>query len=347
MDQLLSAEQGERIGTALLVAMGTPESAARTVAQSLVSANLCGHDSHGLLRLPWYAEFIPDGRAVPTAEPVVARRSGATAVVDGRHGWGQLAGRLAVETATGLANDHGIAIVTAHDCNHIGRLGEYAESLTEQGLISVLWCNADPAVAPFGGRTAMLGTNPFAAGIPGGAGRPPIIVDFATAAVAEGKLRIERSAGRSVPLGLLQDSEGRPSTDPEDFYAGGSLLTFGEHKGFGLAVLVELLGGALSGNHIGFLSRHQWGNGVVLIAFAAEPLIDPDQFEAEIMEAADLLRAAAPAQGFDRVLMPGDVERATLERRRVSGFEVASGIWDQLTDLGDSLGVDLHALLAG
>lgn len=256
MDRILTADAAVDAGSRLPEGLGTPAPAAADVARSLVSANLAGHDSHGLLRLPWYAEFVSDSRAVPTATPVVTTQSGATAAIDGRQGWGQLAGHLAVDTAAELAEQFGIGIVTAKRCNHIGRLGEYAELLAARGLISMLWCNADPSVAPFGGRIRMLGTDPFAAGIPG---HLPLIIDFATAAVAEGKLRIERAAGHRVPLGLIQDAQGRPSTDPEDFYAGGALLPFGAHKGFGLVVLVELLGGALSGNHVGFLPEYQWG----------------------------------------------------------------------------------------
>ncbi|GGL99506.1 Ldh family oxidoreductase [Nakamurella endophytica] len=341
-DRMLTAAQGEEIGTRLLEGMGTPRASAEVVARSLVSANLCGHDSHGLLRLPWYAEFLTDGRADAAAEPVVERTSGASAVVDGRHGWGQLAGRLAVRTAAELARQHGVSVVTAHSCNHIGRLGEYAEDLAAQGLVSILWCNADPSVAPFGGRQRLLGTDPFAAGIPSGE-RPPLIVDFATAAVAEGKLRIERAAGRQVAPGLIQDADGRPSTDPEDFYSGGSLLPFGGHKGFGLAVLVELLGGALSGNHVGFLPQYRWGNGLVLLALAPGRLIDPDSFAAEITEASDVLRGSPPAEGVERVLLPGDVERATRERRLRDGFPMLDTLWDRLVELGDRLGVRLPA----
>ncbi len=341
MDRTLAARDAEQIATRLMFGMGTSPPAASLVAQSLVSANLAGHDSHGLLRVPWYWEFVGDGRAVPTAEPLVQRRSGATAVVDGAHGWGQLAGRLAVDTATDIAREHGIGVVTAHSCNHVGRLGEYAETLAERGLISILWCNADPSVAPFGGRRRLLGTDPFAAGIPAGPRRPPIIVDFATAGVAEGKLRIDRQAGRQVAPGLIQDPEGRPSTDPEDFYRGGALLPFGAHKGFGLAVLVELLGGALSGNHVGFLPSYSWGNGVVLIALAPGHLIDADQFADEIVEAGDVLRESPPAQGVDRVLLPGDVERRTREIRERDGIPVPGAVWQQLQVLADELGVSL------
>ena len=338
MDRVLTADEAVDIGTRLLAALGTPAAAAGEVARSLVSANLAGHDSHGLLRLPQYAQFVTDGWVDPAATPVIASRSAAAASIDGQHSWGQLAGHLAVNCAAELAGEFGIGIVTARRCNHIGRLGEYAEQLAARGLVSLLWCNSDPSVAPFGGRTRMLGTDPFAAGIPD---QPPLIIDFATAAVAEGKLRIERAAGRPVPPGLILDADGRSSTDPEDFYAGGALLPFGAHKGFGLAVLVELLGGALSGNHVGFLPGYESGNGLVMIAIAPSRLVDAQAFATEIGAAAAGLRAAPPAEGVEKVLLPGDVERLTTQRRSAEGFVVPAPIWQQLTDLADRLEIAL------
>ncbi|MCW2699102.1 MAG: Ldh family oxidoreductase [Blastococcus sp.] len=340
-DRVLSYAQARGVAASLMEAMGTPAPAAGMVADSLAGANLRGHDSHGLLRLPWYRQFITDGHAIPDAQPVVVHRSAAAAVVDGRHGWGQLAGRLAVETAAELARAHGVAVVTARNCNHVGRLGEFAETLAEQGLVSILWCNADPAVAPFGGRQRMLGTDPFAAGIPAGAGSPAIIVDFATAAVAEGKLRLDRLAKRPVQAGVIQDAEGRPSTDPEDFYRGGALLPFGLHKGFGLAVIIELLGGALSGNHVGFLPSYQWGNGLVMIAIAPNHLVDRSSFLDEIATASEMLRASPPAPGVDRVRLPGDVESETMAQRERDGIPISGAAWQQLVELAEELEVVL------
>lgn len=340
-DRVLTDEAAREVARRLLRGLSTPDDSARVVACSLVEANLCGHDSHGLIRLPWYAEFVRDGRAMPQARPEVVRESGAVAVIDGQRCWGQLAGRLAVRTASRLAAQAGVGVVTIRSANHVGRLGEYAEDLAERGLASVLWCNADPSVAPFGGRQRLLGTNPFAAGVPAADGGPPVIVDFATAAVAEGKLRVDRIAGRRVAPGLIQDAQGRPSTDPEDFYAGGALLPFGLHKGFGLAVLIELLGGALSGNHVGFLPEYTWGNGCVLIALRPDAFIDPDQFADEVTRAAAVIRHSPPAPGMERVLLPGDVERDTREQRLREGIPVPAGVWDQLTTLADRLAVAL------
>lgn len=336
-DRLISTEEAVEVGRRILGSLGTPDAAAERVARSLAEANLCGHDSHGIIRLPWYASFVDDGRAVPTASPEVVSDSGAVAVIDGNRCWGQLAGHLAVEVGARKAEALGIAAVTVRSANHIGRLGEYAEVLAGRGLVSLMWCNADPSVAPYGGRSRMLGTNPLAVGIPAGVDRPPIIVDFATAAIAEGKLRLERLAGRPVPPGLIQDAEGKPSTNPEDFYAGGSLLPFGGHKGYGLALTVELLGGALSENHVSFLPEYSWGNGVVLIVLDPAAFTDAVAFAAEVGRAGDLLHASPPAEGVERVLLPGDIERAVRSARRRSGIPVPEQIWQQLQDTAAGL----------
>jgi hydroxycarboxylate dehydrogenase B len=184
----------------------------------------------------------------------------------------------------------------------------------------------------------MLGTDPFAVGIPAD---PPVIVDFATAAVAEGKLRLERVAGRRVPEGLIQDADGRPSTDPEDYYAGGSLLPFGGHKGYGLALTIELLGGALSGNHVGFLPEYEWGNGFVLLVLDPAAFPGAPAYAGEIARACAGVRDSPPAAGVDRVLLPGDVERRTRAERARTGIPVPAGVWAQLEETAAALGVTL------
>lgn len=342
--RILSLSEAVEVGRLILTGLGTPSAAAIEVAESLAAANLCGHDSHGLMRLPWYASFVDEGLAVPDAVPQTVLDRGAVGVIDGGRCWGQLAGHLAVDVAASKARDNGIAAVAVRSANHLGRLGEYAEALAQHDLVGLMWCNADPSVAPFGGRTRMLGTNPFAVGIPADGVEPPVVVDFATAAVAEGKLRLERVAGRSVAPGLIQDARGQPSIDPEDFYAGGSLLPFGGHKGFGLAVTIELLGGALSGNHVGFLPEYSWGNGLVLIAMDPVAFTDAAAFASEVARASRLIRDSPPATGTERVMLPGDVERRTRDVRTARGIPVADEVWAQLNQTAQRFGVSLAAI---
>ena len=180
----------KRLGQAILEAVGTPEDLAAIVAGSLVDANLAGHDSHGVIRLTSYVAGVRSGQVQPGARAVVESLGDACARVDGAWGWGQPAAHIATDTASKLARANGVGLVTVGRCNHIGRLGEYIEDLSRAGQIGLMTCNSPPAVAPYGGYTRLLGTNPIAWGAPRSPGKPPIVVDFATASIAEGKLRI-------------------------------------------------------------------------------------------------------------------------------------------------------------
>lgn len=318
------------LATDILLAVGTPAAEAALVAHSLVTANAVGHDSHGVVRLLEYTGFVDRGLVVPNARPIVDSAFGAVASVDGAGGWGQVAATEAARIAGDAAESFGIGATTVRNCNHIGRIGEYAEQLAARGLASIIWCNADPSVAPFGGRSRVLGTNPLAVGIPV-ADSAPFILDFATSAVAEGKLRVAHAAGESVPEGLLIDGEGRPSTEPGDFYAGGALLPFGGHKGYALSAFIELLGGGLSGNHPSSTSRYRAGNGVVIIALSPEAFAALD-FAQDITEGVAALRNSTPIDPNRPVLIPGDVE-AMVRRDRADAIPVGAEIWANLTAL--------------
>jgi uncharacterized oxidoreductase len=320
----------------ILRALGTPEPASRVVADSLVGAQLAGHDSHGVIRLMEYASFVERGVLQPGAVPEIVAAAGATAVVDGNRGWGQPACQLAVATADRLARQYGVATVTVRRCNHIGRIGEYVESLASAGLVGLAWCNADPTVAPYGGKARLLGTNPIAAGIPLGAGQPPVVMDFATAAAAEGKLRVAAATGAPIESGLVIDQDGRPATTAEAFYQGGALLPFGGHKGYGLNVMIEMLGGALSGNHPSASPEYETGNGAVLLAIDTGFFVRTEDFLADVNSTAQALRGS-PSVAADRpVLLPGDVENAQRALRH-DEVPVADQIWQQLGELADRL----------
>src|SRR4051812_36400888 len=192
---IVTHESLRRICRAVAEAAGTPADIALVVSESLVDANLAGHDSHGMLRLPWYINSIRQGSLRADARAFVASRRGATAIVDGALGWGQPAARLAAATAIEIATESGIGAVTIVSCNHIGRVGDYVAAIARAGKIGMAWCNAGPAVAPYGGYQRIMGTNPFAWAAPREAGQPPLVLDFATSYVAEGKLRVARAKG--------------------------------------------------------------------------------------------------------------------------------------------------------
>ena len=194
--------------------MGAPAATARAVAASLALSNLVGHDSHGIVRLLQYSDWVKKGQIRPDAEATVASKRGAVATVDGAWGFGQPAAQMATALASQLASANGVAAVAISACNHVGRLGEYVATIADQGQMGLAFCNSGPVVAPFGGAGRVMGTNPFAwsAPLPDG----PVVLDFATAKIAEGKVKIALAEGHKVPPGSIIDSEGRPSTDPED-----------------------------------------------------------------------------------------------------------------------------------
>lgn len=320
--------------TDILHELGTPTPQAQEVAESLVEANKVGHESHGVVRLLEYASFVERGVLDPAATPRVVHRSGAATVVDGNHGWGQIAARFTADQAAQAAHEYGVGIATLRNGNHIGRIGEYVERMAAGGIASIIWCNADPTVAPFGGKERMLGTNPFATGIPV-EDEHPFVMDIATATVAEGKLRVARAAGATIEPGAVIDADGRDSTDPNDFYEGGALRAFGGHKGYALSAFIELLGGALSGNHPSVTSRYREGNGVVMIG------IDPGAFAAadfaiDVRETVHALRDSAPARPGTNVLIPGDIE-ASLRSERSAEVPVNDNIWADVVALRERL----------
>lgn len=321
-----------RVAQAIIEAADTPPAAAQAVVESLVEANLMGHDSHGVLRLPQYIDLVRHGAVQPQATARLSAQQQATAQVDGAFGWGQPAARLATQTAIALAGDYGVGTVTIVNCNHIGRVGEYVETIARAGMIGIALCNAGPAVAPYGGYQRIMGTNPFAWAAPCGPDRAPFVLDFATSAVAEGKLRVARSKGELIPSGVVVDSAGRSSQDPADFYAGGALQTFGLHKGSGMSVMIELLARGLCGvdqtraSHIGL-------NGPLILALNIPFLAPEEQFQS----AAERLRAqiagSSPLAGFDEVLLPGDPEQRARRRRLEEGIPIPQQTWNDILEL--------------
>lgn len=317
----------------ILALLGTPPDYAQTVCNSLVGANLVGHDSHGVLRLTSYAQMIDAGTIVPAAVPEVDRTDGATAHVDGHWGWGPVGARLAANTAVALAEQYGVGVVTVDHCAHIGRIGEYVEMIANAGMVGMALCNHYPSVAPFGGRERIFGTNPFALATPGGPDQPPIVVDFATAGVAEGKLRVARAKGETVAPGLVVDRDGNPSQTPQAFYEGGALLPFGGHKGYGLGLMVEVLGGLLSGAGIAVLPGFAGANGTLMLAIDISRFTPDAVFAERVTALGDRIHHSQTAAGVERVLLPGEPERLTYARRCQEGIPIPETTWAELQAL--------------
>jgi hydroxycarboxylate dehydrogenase B len=342
-DVTLSAEHLQRVCMDLLCAVGTPDDLALVVSDGLRAANLTGHDSHGLVRLPAYLQNAREGRIEPAARAELVRRRGATACVSARRGWGQPAARLAAQTAAEIAGELGVGAVILQESPHVGRMADYVEVIAAGGHLGMTVTNATPNVAPFGGRDRRLGTDPIAFAIPRPEGRPPIVADFATSVRAEGKVRVARAAGRKVPPGTLIDRDGRPSDDPEDFYAGGSLLPAEGHKGYALAVAIEALGGILSGMGPAMIPAYGAGNGMFVLALEVEAFISVERFMGQVEEMARALESAPTAPGVEQVLLPGEPELRSAERRRREGIPIAEATWREVSRVADELGVTLPA----
>lgn len=321
---------------AALTAIGSPPDIARLVADSLVDANLMGHDSHGVLRLPWYVAHARSGQVLPAERPTLLGSSGATAQVDGRLGWGAPAAQLAAETAIEIARAQGVAAVNIRNCNHVGRLGAYVEMIAAAGMVGIAFCNASTSVAPFGGYGRLMGTNPFAMAAPGD---PPLVLDFATSGVAEGKLRVARAKGEQIAPGVLRDTAGNETLDPAAFYVGGALQTFGQHKGSGLSMMIELLARTFGGVDPTVPGNHGF-NGTLILAFSIPAFVPPDEFAAAAARLSAQVAANPPVAGVERVLLPGEPERLTRSTREREGIPLPEATWDSLVELADELGLE-------
>ena len=334
-----AADRLHRVAVAVLEAAGTAPEGARIVADSLVDAKLAGHDSHGVIRLLGYLEAARNGHVDPAAEPTLLGRDRATARVDGRWGWGQPAMRLATGAAIEGAREFGVGVAAVRNCSHIGRVAPYVETIARAGMVGIALANAGPAVAPFGGRARVMGTNPIAWAAPRADGQAPLAFDIATSAVAEGKLRVAVAKGERVAPGLIVDADGQATEDPADFYAGGALLPFGGHKGYGFSLLAQVLGRGLAGMDPARLKTQRGVNGPVVLALDVAPFAPLAGFvDAVEAQCAEVLESP-PGEGFAAVLLPGDQELAERARRLAEGIPVPERTWEAQTAAAAALGV--------
>ena len=335
-----------------LVVGGFGSSAAEVeaVTNNLVEANLTGHDSHGVGLLPMYADNYLDGGLKPNTGMAVVHDGGSMLRLDGQGGFGQVIGAQAMVLGIARAKAHGSCILAVGNSHHLGRIGAWAEMAAAAGLVSLHFVNVilRPIVAPYGGADARFGTNPVTAAIPL-RGREPFILDFATSVIAQGKTRVALNKGEQVPPDHLIDDSGRPTTDPRYSVIPpfGAILTFGAHKGYGLAVLCELLGGALAAG----LSLHGEAsgpkrvlNGMLCVLIDPAGLGDVAAFEAQALAFVDSVLASPPREGFDRVRLAGEPERESRARRMAGGLPVDATTWQHIVAAALRLGVDPAAV---
>jgi uncharacterized oxidoreductase len=330
----IPADQLEGLVQRIFLGLGSTGREAELVARHLVEANLRGHDSHGVGVLPGYVRNAQAGELVVNRALEIALDLGSLLLCDGHLGAGQVMAHDAMEVGIGRARENGSCIVLLRNSHHIGRIGHWAEQCAEAGVVSVHFVNvvSDPAVAPFGGTAARLGTNPFAVGVPRH-GAPPIIVDFATSRWAVGKVRVAMKTGTSVPPGTLLDANGQPTDDPAALFTHppGALLTFGDHKGWGLSLACEVLAGALTGGKTqsGPRTRPAVVNSMFSVLVSADAIGTAGRFAAQVDAVVQWVqsetRASKPA-----VYLPGEPELETRVRRLRDGVPIDPATWQEI-----------------
>lgn len=341
-------------------AAGCDAAEAGRIGHHLVSANLAGHDSHGVIRTARYVQWLQEGKVRAGQTLTVVTESPTHALVDGNWGFGQTIGPLAVDLGIAKARAAGMAIVALRNSGHIGRIGDWAERAAEAGLVSIHFVNVagGELVAPFGGVDRRFSTNPFCVGAPLPEG-PPLILDMATSLVAEGKVLVAANGGKKLPAGALIEPDGALSTDPRTLYGpvegthvrdpangAGALRAFGEHKGSGIAFMCEILAGCLTGGGtsgpIPGGKRGRVANGMLSIylrpeSFGAEGFVQAAQ------EYAGYVKSSRPATPGGEVLVPGEPEAHTRTARLRDGVPLQAATWAAITDTAGRLGVTVPA----
>jgi len=347
---LIQADELTSFVTQLLTTAGADREVAQEVAEHLVQANLKGHDSHGVGMLPAYMHSISNGFLDPGAHAEVIRDQNSIMLVDGRMGFGQVVGREATELAIQRARENALVCLGLRNAHHLGRIGTYGEMCGQAGLVSIHFVNVvghEPQVAPWGGRERCMTTNPFCCVVPR-LDDDPIVLDMATSEVALGKVRVAHMQGVPVPEGALVDASGKPTTDASVMFEEpfGALGPFGKHKGSGLALMCELLGGALAGEWTAQPAHERVGTIVNhMLMFVLDPAAfgNPEAFQQEVLAMADYLHGTEPAEGFDKVRIAGDPERESLAVRLAQGIPVDDNTWAGLAQIAETLNVAIPA----
>ena len=342
--------------TRVFLHFGVPKNDAMQAAEVLASADLRGIDSHGVARLHSYFDMLGEGRINPKPEIKVVRSTLSTATVDGDNGLGLVVGPQANRIAMDMAEKAGSGWVSVRNTNHYGIAGYYVLKALERDLIGWAMTNSTMLVAPLWGAERMLGTNPIAIAFPG-KDEPPIVIDMATSAAAYGKIEIALRRGEPIPEGWAVDSQGRPTTNPNDMVDGGALLPLGSdrdrggHKGYGLAIMVDVLCGVLSGANWGpfappFALRQEIpkrsvgkGIGHFFGAMRIDGFMDGDSFKRQIDDYIRVFRATKPAPGTNGPLIPGDPEREMEQVRSKKGVPLVLPVVEELRDISRKTGV--------
>lgn len=328
---------------ALYRAAGLPDEHAALVADTLVRADMWGHSSHGVMRAPWYLDRVRHGVMKPVTEAVRVVDAGAVAVVDGREGVGQVIARDCMRDAVARAKAHGVGVVSVRNSNHHGALGYFTRLAAEAGCIGMLAANGGPAMAPWGGKRMAVGTNPWSIAAPAGR-HPPMMLDIANTVVARGKIFLARQKGIPIPDNWAMDADGHRTTDPVAALAG-VILPMAEHKGYAIALMMDVLSGVLSGSGIltevnsPYKTDKPSRSGHFFLALNIDAFGPRAAFEARMEQMIAEVKAVPLAPGFDEILYPGEFEARNEARNAREGLDLPEKTVSDLRSEADRLGV--------
>jgi LDH2 family malate/lactate/ureidoglycolate dehydrogenase len=339
--KVLPANVLKRLGTEIFMAVGASREKAEFVAETIVEASLTGHDSHGVRYFVRYSERAREGFINVEEEPVVVKESAVSALVDGRWTFGQITAMRAMELAVEKARKNVIGAVGAYNCNHIGRVGYYTAWAAGQGVVAIMFVNVgNPSVSVYGGLGRVFGTNPLSVSVPSSGGNP-FLLDYATSMVAAGKVSVARAKHEKIPTHWIRDKNGGVTDDPNDLTDDGWLLPFGEHKGYCLQLLMELMGAVMTGSRSGVDPRGAHTpspNGVFIIAINPDGFVGREVFERRTGEVLHKVRVSEPEPGR-KILIPGDPEWETQERRLKEGIPIPDDTWALVEELAEEIGI--------
>lgn len=311
-----SADAVTACGTAILTACGVSDVDARLVAESLVTADMWGHPSHGMLRLPWYVARLRSGAMRPVTEPEVISSFGAVTVLDGRDGVGQIVTARAVDAAAAGAAQHGVAVVAVRNSNHFGTAAYWTRNLAERGCVGVLTTNGSPAMAPWGGLRKMVGANPWSIAVPSG-NHGSVVLDIANTGVARGKIYAAKERGQQIPSGWAIDATGLPTTDPQAALDG-LILPMAGHKGYAISFMMDVVSGVLTGSSYGtdvvgpYVPDRRSGCGHLVLAIDIGAIMPPDEFAARMDDYIATIKSCPTADDAE-ILVPGELENRAIE----------------------------------
>ncbi|AFA75466.1 putative malate/L-lactate dehydrogenase [Gordonia polyisoprenivorans VH2] len=344
-DDRVKPEALANFGSRVLQTCGVPAADADLVADSLVQADLWGHQSHGMLRLPWYVARLRSGAMTATTTPETLMDTGALALIDGHDGIGQVLTEHARREAVARARAHGVGVVGVRNSNHFGTAMYYTRRAAHDGCVSILTTNASPAMAPWGGREKVLGTNPWSIAAPAPTGGGVVAVDIANTAVARGKIYLARNKGETIPDGWAIDADGHPTTDPGKAIDG-VILPMAGHKGYAITFMMDILSGALTGSRTGSDVRGPYeadkasGAGHLFLAIDVAAMNSREDYLASVGALIDEVKSTPLVPDADEIFYPGELEdRAERDNLAAGGVALAPQTRDDLVDLATEAGI--------